>query len=324
MTAANFPLAQALLKKYGSDHPQYQEIRKALESEAPTGLQLLLSEEERVRRASNFEKELLPALKPGVFSAELLLAPAQLVFDKKLFSEELWRAWNLAVTDRTPDDPDCFTLRIGTLEGSIRLIHERLNSTSLATAARKSPFTRSAETLLLCHAGYFAVELRGNPTEAVEAATFFAQILAALCRTAEPLGVFALESLQKPGFYIEAAQPAKHGQMPILSVIRAGVSTDFGEDYIATYGLGAFSQPELEVDLGSFPTQAGAMLTFGIIERILAGHFTTEASSVRFGVDQDNLEQRNILRAPGRVVEGEALRLVLPGEPTNDSELPQA
>ena len=78
MTAANFPLAQALLKKYGSDHPQYQEIRKALESEAPTGLQLLLSEEERVRRASNFEKELLPALKPGVFSAELLLAPAQL------------------------------------------------------------------------------------------------------------------------------------------------------------------------------------------------------------------------------------------------------
>ncbi len=93
---------------------------------------------------------------------------------------------------------------------------------------------------------------------------------------------------------------------------------------IATYGLGAFSQPELEVDLGSFPTQAGAMLTFGIIERILAGHFTTEASSVRFGVDQDNLEQRNILRAPGRVVEGEALRLVLPGEPTNDSELPQA
>ena len=112
--------------------------------------------------------------------------------------------------------------------------------------------------------------------------------------------------------------------MPILSVIRAGVSTDFGEDYIATYGLGAFSQPELEVDLGSFPTQAGAMLTFGIIERILAGHFTTEASSVRFGVDQDNLEQRNILRAPGRVVEGEALRLVLPGEPTNDSELPQA
>lgn len=324
MTAANFPLAQALLKKYGSDHPQYQEIRKALESEAPTGLQLLLSEEERVRRASNFEKVLLPALKPGVFSAELLLAPAQLVFDKKLFSEELWRAWNLAVTDRTPDDPDRFTLRIGTLEGSIRLIHERLNSTSLATAARKSPFTRSAETLLLCHAGYFAVELRGNPTEAVEAATFFAQILAALCRTAEPLGVFALESLQKPGFYIEAAQPAKHGQMPILSVIRAGVSTDFGEDYIATYGLGAFSQPELEVDLGSFPTQAGAMLTFGIIERILSGHFTTEASSVRFGVDQENLEQRNILRAPGRVVEGEALRLVLPGEPTNDSELPQA
>ena len=69
MTAANFPLAQALLKKYGSDHPQYQEIRKALESEAPTGLQLLLSEEERVRRASNFEKELLPALKPGVFTA---------------------------------------------------------------------------------------------------------------------------------------------------------------------------------------------------------------------------------------------------------------
>lgn len=174
-----------------------------------------------MRRASNFEKELLPALKPGVFSAELLLAPAQLVFDKKLFSEELWRAWNLAVTDRTPDDLDCFTLRIGTLEGSIRLIHERLNSTSLATAARKSPFTRSAETLLLCHAGYFAVELRGNPTEAVEAATFFAQILAALCRTAEPLGVFALESLQKPGFYIEAAQPAKHGQIPILSVIRA-------------------------------------------------------------------------------------------------------
>jgi len=50
------------------------------------------------------------------------------------------------VTDRTPDDPDRFTLRIGTLEGSIRLIHERLNSTSLATAARKSPFTRSAET----------------------------------------------------------------------------------------------------------------------------------------------------------------------------------
>ena len=45
---------------------------------------------------------------------------------------------------------------------------------------------------------------------------------------------------------------------------------------------------------------------------------------MRFGVDQDNLEQRNILRAPGRVVEGEALRLVLPGEPTNDSELPQA
>lgn len=112
--------------------------------------------------------------------------------------------------------------------------------------------------------------------------------------------------------------------MPILSVIRAGVSTDFGEDYIATYGLGAFSQPELEVDLGSFPTQAGAMLTFGIIERILSGHFTTEASSVRFGVDQENLEQRNILRALGRVVEGEALRLVLPGEPTNDSELPQA
>ena len=148
--------------------------------------------------------------------------------------------------------------------------------------------------------------------------------MAALCRTAEPLGVFALESLQKPGFYIEAAQPAKHGQIPILSVIRAGVSTDFGEDYIATYGLGAFSQPELEVDLGSFPTQAGAMLTFGIIERILSGHFTTEASSVRFGVDQENLEQRNILRAPGRVVEGEALRLVLPGEPTNDSELPQA
>ena len=97
---------------------------------------------------------------------------------------------------------------------------------------------------------------------------------------------FLRSNHSKPGFYIEAAQPAKHGQIPILSVIRAGVSTDFGEDYIATYGLGAFSQPELEVDLGSFPTQAGAMLTFGIIRRILAGHFTTEASSVRFGVDQ--------------------------------------
>jgi len=38
----------------------------------------------------------------------------------------------------------------------------------------------------------------------------------------------------------------------------------------------------------------------------------------------DLVDILRILRAPGRVVEGEALRLVLPGEPTNDSELPQA
>ena len=78
------------------------------------------------------------------------------------------------------------------------------------------------------------------------------------------------------------------------------------------------------VDHVSSGRTALTQLGLSDFERILAGHFTTEASSVRFGVDQDNLEQRNILRAPGRVVEGEALRLVLPGEPTNDSELPQA
>ena len=324
MKAANFPLAQALLKKYGPNDPRYQELKQALAEETPTGLQLLQSEEDRVARASNFEKALLPALTPGRFEAKLLLTPQQMRFDKALLVDELWKSWNLGLVDRTPEDPDVFTIRIGTTTGTIRLVHERLEDTRLATAARKSPFTRSAETLLLFHTGYLAFELNANPTEAVDAAPLYAQILAALCRTAEPLGVFTLECLQKPGLYIDAAQPAKHGQFPILSIVRAGVTSDFGQEFIASYGLAAFGYPELEIDLGDLPHPAAGMLIFGLIEQMLSGTFKTDAAAVRFGVDPEDLTQRNVVHAEGRVSEGEVIRLMVPGESSSVEDLPQA
>lgn len=324
LSAVTFPLAQALLRVHGPDNDEYLGLRDALSHSAPTAHQLLLSEEEQVRKARNFERELLPALPAGRFAAKLLLAPASMRLDKRRFAEELRRTWNLSIIDRTPEDPDLFTIRVGTMTGTIRLVRERCGSTALARAAKKSANARGAETLMLCHTGYIDLEIAARTPPFAEAAAFHAQVLAALCATAEPIGVFSLETLQNAGYFIEAAEPASRGEFPVLSAITLGLSDDFGDTFIATYGMGALGFPEIEIDLGETEPALSGLLALGIVERVLSGEFNTEAALVRFGPDAENLTEREIRRAPGRVAEGSVLRLLIPRPGDDAAQMPQA
>ncbi|MDO5532634.1 hypothetical protein [Sutterella sp.] len=306
-SAANFPLAQALLNRYGVDSPEYIAARDALKDSAPTGHQILLSEEERRRREDNFEPELMPPLETGVFKCRVLVNANACELRKKLLADELWKTWNLAITDRTPEDRDTFTFRVGYMEGSVKLVRGRCKDTSLAAAARRCPYTREAETLLISHAGWLELRVTAGTAPVKEAAVLYAQILAALCRVNEPIGVFMLENLVPAGFCVEAADPIKQGGFPILSVVNAGIASNLNDRFIATYGLEALGFPEIEIDLEGIGAPEAGMLGFAIIERMLSGEFSEDHASLRFGTDAENLTQLSIRRAQGRHCTGEVL-----------------
>lgn len=305
--ASVFPLAHLILRESGPENEEYQLLKSRLKTMAPTGYQLLLAEEERLRRRKNFERELLPALTPGVFHAVLLLPATCLELRKDAFTDELSRAWGLMIRDRSPEDPDRFTFRVGFIEGEIVLTRGRISDTSLAQAARRNVYTREAEALFVRHEGSIDLSVRAGTAEPKDAAMLYAQILAALCRTNEPLGVHSLGVLEPAGYYVDAAQPLKEGEFPSLSVVSAGVREEMGEHFIATYGLGSLGRPEMEINIDDLMQPAANLLAFGLIDRTINGDFSEDATAVRFGPDQENLTELRITRTPGRHVEGEVV-----------------
>lgn len=320
--ASVFPLAHLILRESGPENEEYQLLKSRLRTMAPTGYQLLLAEEERLGRRSNFERELLPALTPGVFHAVLLLPATCLELRKDDFTDELSRAWGLMIRDRSPEDPDQFTFRVGFIEGEVVLTRGRIMDTSLAQAARRNVYTREAEALFVRHEGSIALSVRAGTADPKDAATLYAQILAALCRTNEPLGVHSLGVLEPAGYYVDAAQPLKEGEFPSLCVVSAGVREEMGEHFIATYGLGSLGRPEMEINIDGLMQPAANLLAFGLIDRMVSGDLSEDATAVRFGPDQENLTELHISRAPGRHVEGEVVLFSLKPDPTD--AVPQA
>ena len=320
-TSANFPLAQSLLAKYGPENEEYKAARNFLKTRAPTGWQLLLTEEARRRKAQNFERELLPELSSGVFSATILLPQGSLELRKERLADELWRSWSLGLADKTPDDRDAFSFRIGWLEGSARLVRERITDTSLAEAVQRNPFARDAESLLLCHAGRIELRVSAGSTAPKDAAIVYAQVLAALLRVSEPLGVLTLGNIHPAELLIDHSEFIRRGDFPVLSVIYLGMAEDLGEHYISSYGLRSLGLPEIEIDTDGFDPSAAGMLAFSIVERMIAGELTDEAAMLRFGPDPEHLTQLAITKRPGRRVATEVLRLTQGEAP---EETPQA
>lgn len=320
-TSANFPLAQSLLAKYGPENEEYKAARNFLKTRAPTGWQLLLTEEARRRKAQNFERELLPELSSGVFSATILLPQGSLELRKERLADELWRSWSLGLADKTPDDRDAFSFRIGWLEGSARLVRERITDTSLAEAVQRNPFARDAESLLLCHAGRIELRVSAGSTAPKDAAIVYAQVLAALLRVSEPLGVLTLGNIHPAELLIDHSEFIRRGDFPVLSVIYLGMAEDLGEHYISSYGLRSLGLPEIEIDADGFDPSAAGMLAFSIVERMIAGELTDEAAMLRFGPDPEHLTQLAITKRPGRRVATEVLRLTQGEAP---EETPQA
>ena len=320
--ASVFPLAHLILRESGPENEEYQLLKSRLRAMAPAGFQLLLVEEERLGRRNNFERELLPALTPGVFHAVLLLPATCLELRKDAFTDELSRAWGLMIRDRSPEDPDRFTFRVGFIEGEIVLTRGRINDTSLAQAARRNVYTRETEALFVRHEGSIDLSVRAGTADPKDAAMLYAQILAALCRTNEPLGVHSLGVLEPAGYYVDAAQPLKEGEFPSLSVVSAGVREEMGEHFIATYGLGSLGRSEMEINIDGLMQPAANLLAFGLIDRMINGDLSEDACAVRFGPDQENLTELRISRAPGRHVEGEVVLFSLKPDPAD--AVPQA
>lgn len=320
--ASVFPLAHLILRESGPENEEYQLLKARLKTMAPSGYQLLLAEEERLGRRNNFERELLPALTPGVFHAVLLLPATCLELRKDAFSDELSRAWGLMIRDRSPEDPDRFTFRVGFIEGEIVLTRGRINDASLAQAARRNVYTREAEALFVRHEGAIDLSVRAGTADPKDAASLYAQILAALCRTNEPLGVHALGVLEPPGYYVDAARPLKEGEFPSLCVVSAGLREEMGEHFIATYGLGSLGRSEMEINIDGLMQPAANLLAFGLIDRMINGDLSEDATAVRFGPDQENLTELRITRAPGRHVDGEVVLFSLKPDPAD--AVPQA
>lgn len=318
---ANFPLALLLLQRDGVDSEEYKALKEVVRTSQPSAYKLLLTDEERLEREKNFEQELLPELPAGVFTATLLLPREHLHLNKDRFLKDLWNNWNLAITDRTPEDPDTFTFRIGYLTGTLKCESGKVPDTSLEQAARKNIYTREAESLLLNHAGRINLRLEAGTTPLKDAASLFAQMLASACRSNEPLGVYLSGVLQPANYCIDAARPVAAGAFPTLSVVSIFTLEDFGSPYISTYGLTTLGHPEIEIDLDGLPFESASMLIYSLLERIVNDQFDEEAQTIRFGLDTENLTELEIRRAPGRNVATEVLLFTRKGE---EEEIPQA
>lgn len=318
---ANFPLALLILEHEGVDSAEYKALKEAVKKEQPSAYKLLLSDEERLEKEQNFEQELLPELPPGVFTATLLMPREHLRLNKDRFLKDLSGNWNLSIIDRTPEDPQTFTFRIGYLTGTLKCESGKVPDTSLEQAARKNMYTRDAEALLLNHAGRINLRLDAGSTPLKDAASLFAQLLASACRANEPLGVYLAGVLQPANYCIDAARPVSVGAFPTLSVVSIFTLEDFGMPYISTYGLTSIGHPEIEVDLDGLPFESASMLVYSLLERIVNDQFDEEAQTIRFGVDPENLTELDIHRAPGRNVATEVLLFTRKGE---KEEVPQA
>lgn len=318
---ANFPLALLILQHEGVDSEEYKALKEAVKKDQPSAYKLLLSDEERLEKEQNFERELLPELPAGIFTATLLMPRERLRLNKDRFLKDLWTNWNLAIVDRTPDDPDTFTFRIGYLSGSLKCESGKVPDTSLEQAARKNIYTRDAEALLLNHAGRINLRLEAGTTPLKDAASLFAQLLASACRSAEPLGVYLAGVLQPANYCIDAARPVSAGAFPTLSVVSIFTLEDFGMPYISTYGLTTIGHPEIEVDLDGLPFESASMLVYSLLERIVNDQFEEEAQTIRFGLDPENLTELEVRRSPGRNVATEVLLFTRKGD---EEVMPQA
>ncbi|WP_297610084.1 hypothetical protein [uncultured Sutterella sp.] len=318
---ANFPLALLILEREGVDSDEYKALKEAVKREQPSAYKLLLSDEERLEKEQNFEQELLPELPVGVFAATLLMPREHLRLNKDRFLRDLSSNWNLSIIDRTPEDPETFTFRIGYLTGTLKCESGKVPDTSLEQAARKNIYTRDAEALLLNHAGRINLRLEAGTTPLKDAASLFAQLLASACRSNEPLGVYLAGVLQPANYCIDAARPVSAGAFPTLSVVSIFTLEDFGTPYISTYGLTTIGHPEIEIDLDGLPFESASMLVYSLLERIVNDQFEEEAQTIRFGLDPENLTELDIRRAPGRNVATEVLLFTRKGE---EEEVPQA
>ena len=318
---ANFPLAHLLLEKEGPKSVAYQALKQLVKESQPTGYKLLLSDEERIEKVRNFEQDLLPELPSGIFTATLLLSGENLRLDKERFKKDLWSRWNLAITDRTPEDPNTFTFRIGYLTGSLKFESGKVPDTSLEQAARIHAYTRDAEALLLNHAGRINLRIEAGTTPLRDAASLFAQILASACRSNEPLGVHFLGALHPATYCIDASSPVKIGEFPTLSVVSIYSLSDFGTPYISTYGLTTLGHPEIELDLVGLPLEGAGMLVYALLEKMVKDEFQYDTRTIRFGLDPENMMTLEVRRAPGRNV---ATEVVLFTRKPEEESLPQA
>lgn len=326
-TVVDFPLAQALLKKLGPDHPDYIAAREVLAKSSPSGREVLMAQEGEMRRKANFEQNLQPELPVGVFSSSILLGGTKLTFPKARLLEALTENWGITFIDRTPEDPDLFSFRIGTLVGTAKLIRERFEDARLAEAVQNSQFSNGAENILIANTGRIDLRVTAGTTPLKEAAQLFAQIEDAILEVVPPLCVLMNGQLLPKQQMHDQIALIRQNEFPLFALVMVRICSVMGENFLSSYGMRSFGLPEIELDIEELPpSMILGKLVIHILKRMLDGVLTDESVVLRFGPDAEHLKQMTIRRAQGRNVAGEVLRISPDNgtEMMEDEALPQA
>lgn len=263
---------------------------------------------EQARQASQEPEE----RKTGPFASFVLLESAR--WDPEKYKADLLADWGITYSQE-PDEAagdesgDSLVFDVDGMMAAVSLMPAPVPGGEAEQNAATNYLWPQAVEVTKTHQAHLLVAVLGKERCAQEIARLWVKVTAACLKQENALGVYACGTVFEPGFYLQAADTMKEGELPLLNWVYFGLYRTENGICGYTYGLNAFGKDEIEVlDTPASPGDLRDFL-FDLSYYVLAQDVVLrDGETIGFSAEQ----KLPITRSPGVAVEGMSLKIGYP------------
>lgn len=240
----------------------------------------------------------------GNFVNFVLLKEA--VWDKEEFKKLLKEEWQIEAEESPEEDDNTIVFNYHGSMISVGLMPTPIPDGEAEYHARKNYMWKDAEEITKQHQAHLMVAVINMGATMVEAGETLAKVVAACCKQAGVLGVYANEVVYQPEYYLQFVGMVKEGMFPIFNLVWFGLYPGKQGICSCTCGMRSFGYDEMEIiDSKAEPSEILDFLS-GIASYVISEDVVLQSGeTIGFSADQ----KIPITKSRGIAVEGDSLKI---------------
>lgn len=165
---------------------------------------------------------------------------------------------------------------------------------------------KEAEEKTKTHKAHLIVSVLGQGISPKKKGELFVKVAAACCGLENVIGLYTNGVVYEPAFYIDAAQMAKKGDLPLINLVWFGLRQTEQRVTAYTIGLNNFGKDEMEVLDVAQPADKVGNFLLDMVAYVLDGDVTLrDGDTIGFSAEQ----KLAITKSPGVCVDGMTLKI---------------